>query len=97
MRPDLTDAQRAKVEESRKWFAEHKHEWGTEAAPDLGERMRDQDLTNAYLLRHPEDVRLMEELEAMSDEEFEALDDLTDEQWRAKFPWYFAARAANPD
>lgn len=97
MRPDLTDAQRAKVEESRKWFAEHKHEWGTEAAPDLGERMRDQDLTNAYLLRHPEDVRLMEELEAMSDEEFEALDDLTDEQWRAKFPWYFAAHAANPD
>ena len=97
MRPDLTDEDRAWVEESRKWFAEHKHEWGTEAAPDLGERMRDQDLTNEYLLRHPENIRLMEELEAMSVEEREAYLVMPEEQRRAKFPWYFAAHDANPD
>ena len=90
---ELTEEQKAR----RKWLAEHEHEWGTEAAPDLGERMRDQDLTNAYLLRHPENVRLMEELEAMSDEEFEAVLAMTEDELSAKFPWYDAARAANPD
>ena len=97
MRPDLTEKQRAKVEASRKWYAEHGHEWGSEASPDIAERMRDHELTSAYLRRHPENIRLMEELKAMSDEEFEALDDMTEDQWREKFPWFFAARDANPD
>ena len=33
MRPDLTDEERAQVEASRKWYAEHGHEWGSEASP----------------------------------------------------------------
>ena len=90
---ELTEEQKAR----RKWLAEHFHEWGTEASPHLAERMRDEAITSDYLLRHPENIRLMEELEAMSDEEFEALDDMTEDQWREKFPWFFAAHEANPD
>lgn len=90
---ELTEEQKAR----RKWLAEHEHEFGTNVSPGLAARMRDQDLTNAYLLRHPENVRLMEELEAMSDEEREAYPDMTEEQRRAKFPWFFAAHDANPD
>ena len=97
MRPDLTEEERAQVEASRKWYAEHGHEWGSEASPDLAERMRDEAITSDYLLRHPENIRLMEELEAMSDEEFLAYRDMPEDQRRDKFPWFFAAHDANPD
>lgn len=95
MRPDLTEEERAQVLELRKWWEEHKHEFGTNPSPGLAERMRDQDLTNAYLREHPENVRLMEELKAMPDDEFLAYLDMPEDQRRAKFPWFFAARDAN--
>ena len=96
MRPDLTEEERAWVLESRKWWEEHKHEWGTEAG-DLAERMQEQAITSAYLREHPENLRLLEELQAMTDEEREAFRAMTDEEFRAKFPWYYAARDADPD
>ena len=97
MRPDLTDKERAQVEASRKWYAEHGHEWGSEASPDLAERMRDEAITSAYLRRHPENIRLLQEIQSMTEEEREALDAMTEDQRRAKFPWFFAAHEANPD
>ena len=96
MRPDLTEEERAQVLARRKWWEKHKHEWGTEAG-HLAERMQEQTITNAYLREHPENIRLLGELQAMTDAEREAFQSMTDEELRAKFPWYYAARDADPE